>query len=48
MIANSEKTRGEYYVNPVYQNYIQCGWPVYISIARDVWDMGTPEELIAH
>ena len=45
MIRNKEKTRGEYYVIPVYQKYIERGWHVGISIAKEMWDMGTPEAL---
>ncbi len=45
MIANQEKTRGEYYVIPVYQKYIQYGWQVKLSQASEMWDMGTPEAL---
>jgi len=45
MIANQEKTRGEYYVIPVYQKYVQQDWRVDISVANEVWDMGTPESL---
>lgn len=45
MIANHEKTRGEYYVIPVYQKYIQRGWQVKLSLASEMWDMGTPEAL---
>jgi dTDP-glucose pyrophosphorylase len=45
MIANQEKTRGEYYVIPVYQKYIERGWQVKISVASEMWDMGTPEAL---
>ncbi|MDL1894825.1 hypothetical protein FBQ82_00995 [Anaerolineae bacterium CFX7] len=45
MIRNGEKTRGEYYVIPVYQKFIQRGWRVNISIADEMWDMGTPEAL---
>lgn len=47
MIRNQEKTRGEYYVIPVYQKYIQRGWQVGISLATQVWDMGTPVALAA-
>jgi len=43
MIANGEKTRGEYYVIPVYGKYIGRGWRVEINKAREMWDMGTPE-----
>ena len=45
MINRQEKTRGEYYVIPVYQKYIERGWRVDISIADEMWDMGTPESL---
>lgn len=45
MIHNKEMTRGEYYVIPVYQKYIEHGWKVTISIAQEMWDMGTPEAL---
>jgi NDP-sugar pyrophosphorylase family protein len=43
MIANREKTKGEYYVIPVYQKMIQNGVKVRVSIATEMWDMGTPE-----
>jgi NDP-sugar pyrophosphorylase family protein len=42
MIAAGEKTRGEYYVIPVYQKYIERGWPITISVADEMWDLGTP------
>lgn len=48
MIRAGEKTRGEYYVIPVYQKYIERGWRVDISRARAVWDMGNPEALAAY
>jgi len=47
IIRNREKTRGEYYVIPVYQKYIQRGWRVDVSVAEQMWDMGTPEALSA-
>lgn len=47
MIRNQEKTRGEYYVIPVYQKYIHRGLQVDISLATQVWDMGTPNALAA-
>ena len=43
MISRQEKTRGEYYVIPVYQKYIERGWRVDIDRARQMWDLGTPE-----
>jgi UDP-N-acetylglucosamine diphosphorylase / glucose-1-phosphate thymidylyltransferase / UDP-N-acetylgalactosamine diphosphorylase / glucosamine-1-phosphate N-acetyltransferase / galactosamine-1-phosphate N-acetyltransferase len=45
IIANGEKTRGEYYIIPVYQKYIQRGMRVDISRANQMWDMGTPDAL---
>ena len=45
LIASGEKTSGEYYVIPVYQNYIDQNRRVDISIAREMWDLGTPEAL---
>jgi len=43
MINNQEKTRGEYYVIPVYQKMIESGYSIGISHASAMWDMGTPE-----
>lgn len=45
MIANKEKTKGEYYIIPVYQKYIDKGWEVTISEASAMWDLGTPDAL---
>ena len=45
IIARQEKTRGEYYVIPVYQKYIERGWKVGISKADEVWDMGNPDAI---
>lgn len=45
MILNEEKTRGEYYIMPVYQKLINSGMDIRISIAENMWDMGTPEGL---
>jgi UDP-N-acetylglucosamine diphosphorylase / glucose-1-phosphate thymidylyltransferase / UDP-N-acetylgalactosamine diphosphorylase / glucosamine-1-phosphate N-acetyltransferase / galactosamine-1-phosphate N-acetyltransferase len=42
MLANKEKTRNEYYVIPLYQKMIEAGMPIGISIAKAMWDMGTP------
>jgi NDP-sugar pyrophosphorylase family protein len=47
MIRNQEKTRGEYYVIPLYQKYIQRGYQIRLSLASEVWDMGNPEALSA-
>ena len=46
MIRKGKKTRGEYYVIPVYQKYIQRGWRVEVSVASEMWDMGTPAALV--
>lgn len=45
MIARGERTRGEYYVIPVYQKYIARGWRVDVSVTTEMHDMGTPEAL---
>lgn len=45
MISKKEKTRNEYYVIPVYQKFIDDGKMVSISIAEEMWDMGTPDAL---
>ncbi|MBX3083446.1 MAG: glycosyltransferase family 2 protein [Anaerolineae bacterium] len=47
MIRNNERTRGEFYVMPVYQKYIERGWRVEISQATEMWDMGNPAALAA-
>jgi dTDP-glucose pyrophosphorylase len=45
LISRGQRTRGEYYVMPVYQKYIDRGWRVDISPAVEMWDMGTPDSL---
>lgn len=45
ILLKKEKTKGEYYVIPVYQKYINQGNFVGISIATQMWDLGTPESL---
>lgn len=42
IIANEEKIRGEYFVIPVYQKMIKQNEKVKISLAEEMWDMGTP------
>jgi len=43
IIQNQEKTKGEYYVIPVYQKMIEAGLWIGLSQASEMWDMGTPE-----
>ncbi len=43
LLRRGEKTRGEYYVAPLYRDYIARRWRVEIDVAREMWDMGTPE-----
>ena len=43
ILAEGERTRGEYYVMPLYRKYIERGWRVEISRAEEMWDLGTPE-----
>jgi dTDP-glucose pyrophosphorylase len=45
MIKNQEKTRGEYYVMPLYQKFIGAGCQIILSEATQVWDMGNPQAL---
>ena len=45
MVREQEKTHGEYYVIPVYQKLIDKGLRVDISLAHEMWDMGTPQSL---
>jgi dTDP-glucose pyrophosphorylase len=45
LVHNRETTRGEFYVISVYQKYIERGWKVGISVASQMWDMGTPEAM---
>lgn len=46
IILNREKTKGEYYVIPVYQKFIERGWKVGLSHASEVWDMGNPKAIM--
>jgi len=43
MVAGNERTKGEFYVIPVYQKMIDAGMEIRISVAGEMWDMGTPE-----
>lgn len=45
MIENQEKTRGEYYVMPLYKKFIEAGHLILTSRATEVWDMGNPQAL---
>jgi dTDP-glucose pyrophosphorylase len=45
MIQRDERVRGEFYVIPAYQKYIDSGREIGISIANETWDMGTPDAL---
>ncbi len=45
IISNGETTKGEYYIIPVYQKYIDKGREVNISKAQQMWDLGTPNSL---
>ena len=43
MIHDNQRTRGEFYVIPVYQKFIDRGDHIGISEASQLWDMGTPQ-----
>lgn len=45
MVAEDDRTRGEFYVAPLYNRLIAQGADIRIDVARDVWVLGTPEEL---
>lgn len=45
MIAQKEKTNGEYFLIPVYQHLIREGKAIDISHAKNVHDLGNPEAL---
>lgn len=45
MVLNNERTRGEFFIIPIYQKMIQSGNLIRISEAKAMWDMGTPEAL---
>ncbi len=45
IIHNNERTKGEFYVILVYQKLIDRGMRVEVSLASEIWDMGTPENL---
>ena len=47
LIKNKQKTKGEYYVIPVYQNLIDKGLKVGISPADGFYDMGTPSAKVS-
>jgi NDP-sugar pyrophosphorylase family protein len=43
MVARGERTRGEFFVIPLYGKMIEMGLRVEVSRASAAWDMGTPE-----
>jgi len=43
MILENKRTKGEFYVIPVYNEFITHQKIVGISVANEMWDMGTPE-----
>jgi NDP-sugar pyrophosphorylase family protein len=47
MIARDDRTRGEFYVAPLYNSLIDAGADIRIDIADEVWVLGTPPELAA-
>lgn len=45
VISNCEKVQEEYYVSSVYKKYIEFGCRIDVSLADEMWDMGTPKSL---
>lgn len=42
-VAAGERARGEFFVIPVYRRFIEAGERIEVSMADEVWDLGTPE-----
>lgn len=45
MIADDDRTNGEFYVAPLYNRLIRRGSDIRTDVADEVWALGTPEEL---
>jgi len=45
LIADQKTTKGEYFIMPLYQQYINAGEYIGISVAAQMWDLGTPDSL---
>lgn len=45
MVAEQDRTKGEYYVAPLYNRILAEGGEVRVDVASEVWVMGTPEDL---
>jgi NDP-sugar pyrophosphorylase family protein len=45
MIAANERVNREFYIAPVYNRMIAEGANIWIDEAKDVWPLGTPEDL---
>ena len=46
IISSNKKTKGEFYVIPVYQEYIEEGYFISTTVADEMWDLGTPESAL--
>jgi UDP-N-acetylglucosamine diphosphorylase / glucose-1-phosphate thymidylyltransferase / UDP-N-acetylgalactosamine diphosphorylase / glucosamine-1-phosphate N-acetyltransferase / galactosamine-1-phosphate N-acetyltransferase len=42
MVDRNERTRDEFYVIPVYGRFVERGLRIDVSVADEVWDLGTP------
>jgi len=45
MISDDDRTRGEFFVAPLYNRMIAAGSDIRIDPAEEVWPLGTPAEL---
>jgi UDP-N-acetylglucosamine diphosphorylase / glucose-1-phosphate thymidylyltransferase / UDP-N-acetylgalactosamine diphosphorylase / glucosamine-1-phosphate N-acetyltransferase / galactosamine-1-phosphate N-acetyltransferase len=43
MVQSQERTKGEFYVMPLYNKYIDKGRRIRLSLAGEMWDLGTPD-----
>lgn len=47
MIEENERVRKEFYIAPVYNRMIEAGADIRIDPAKEVWVLGTPDQLAA-
>jgi len=45
MMADDDRTNGEFYIAPLYNRLIRRGADIRVDPAQEVWVLGTPEEL---
>ncbi len=43
LVRQDRRTKGEFYIMPLYQDLIASGHRIQLSTASEMWDMGTPD-----